>query len=274
VSEIRRKWLSIALISLAGGPLFLLGIRGLADGEPSPHLVEGDCQHCHLSDDPRRENSTTLVTDAGTICIECHRFDPTLSHPSGLVVNRDLPADFPLDWAGRLTCTTCHYMHRRNRPDLTGYLLRSETLGRAFCLRCHEEGSGVGMERHASYLDRSHLESSGAALKHALLDDASIQCLGCHDGSIARTGPVSVPKPSMGVWQHQSIGLSHPIGVEYPVAGYRADRYVPTGALDPRLKLFDGKLGCATCHGPYSTERHGLVMSNERSRLCLSCHLK
>jgi predicted CXXCH cytochrome family protein len=36
--------------------------------------------------------------------------------------------------------------------------------------------------------------------------------------------------------------------------------------------LFDGNLGCGSCHSAYSKEPHLLVMNNRGSKLCLSCH--
>jgi predicted CXXCH cytochrome family protein len=43
---------------------------------------------------------------------------------------------------------------------------------------------------------------------------------------------------------------------------------------DGRIKLPDGRIQCTTCHDPHNTQRHAgmLVISNDRSRLCLACH--
>jgi predicted CXXCH cytochrome family protein len=46
----------------------------------------------------------------------------------------------------------------------------------------------------------------------------------------------------------------------------------PESALDRRVRLFDRRVGCGSCHSPYAEGRALLVMSNVRSRLCLSCH--
>ena len=66
----------------------------------------------------------------------------------------------------------------------------------------------------------------------------------------------------------------HPVGVRYRRdAGRRSGSpLVPLDAVDPRIRLFDDRVGCGSCHSPYSTRDDQLVMSNERSRLCLSCH--
>ena len=47
---------------------------------------------------------------------------------------------------------------------------------------------------------------------------------------------------------------------------------MPPATLGRRIRLFDGKAGCRSCRNLYSVEKKLLVMSNERSGLCLSCH--
>jgi predicted CXXCH cytochrome family protein len=42
--------------------------------------------------------------------------------------------------------------------------------------------------------------------------------------------------------------------------------------IDSRIKLFDNRVGCTSCHSPFSGEAKLLVMSNRNSNLCLSCH--
>ena len=42
--------------------------------------------------------------------------------------------------------------------------------------------------------------------------------------------------------------------------------------LDKRIRLFNGKVGCGSCHNPYSKNAKFLVIETEGGRLCLSCH--
>ncbi|MBI5970861.1 MAG: hypothetical protein HY884_06875, partial [Deltaproteobacteria bacterium] len=44
--------------------------------------------------------------------------------------------------------------------------------------------------------------------------------------------------------------------------------------LPKQIKLFGGKIGCATCHDPFSKGHSRLVISNRKSALCLACHRK
>jgi predicted CXXCH cytochrome family protein len=256
--------------------MILATLAGLMSGqnEETPHSGGGQCSTCHLNDPEQAKRQgidLLMLEDIDTICMRCHEVKPTLSHPSNVMASQKPPETFPLDWAGRITCVTCHYTHRGIRPDVTGYIIRGEQVGRSLCQRCH--GSGFDQASHAASLDKSHLASAEPqAGARALLDEISLQCLGCHDGTVARTKSAGLAG-SKGAWQHSQIGLSHPIGVEYPPSR-NPKQYHPQGLLDSRIQLFEGKLGCATCHGPYSSEKHGLVMSNDRSALCLTCHIK
>lgn len=89
------------------------------------------------------------------------------------------------------------------------------------------------------------------------LDPISYQCVSCHDGSIA-----------------PATRYSHPVGIEYPMYSTYISHFVSRGALNRRIILIDGKVGCLSCHNPLNPGRNHLVMSNDRSRLCLSCHMK
>ena len=66
--------------------------------------------------------------------------------------------------------------------------------------------------------------------------------------------------------------------------------YSKMASLDPAIRLIDGRIGCGTCHVPYTEANHQtlsnersafpsvpdplLVMDNRRSELCLECHIK
>ncbi|MCA9285954.1 MAG: hypothetical protein KDA22_12095, partial [Phycisphaerales bacterium] len=106
------------------------------------------------------------------------------------------------------------------------------------------------------------------------LDAESVSCVGCHDGSVAFDATFGLPTGQHARVAAQSMGNSHPIGVPY-----RTPDDWPSGAglrsrfeLDRRLRLFDDRLGCGTCHSVYSSRERLLVMSNDRSAMCLSCH--
>jgi predicted CXXCH cytochrome family protein len=149
--------------------------------------------------------------------------------------------------------------------------------GRDLCLPCHTPHQvGVPPPR----LD--HRPSATLPLRpyqtvNVELTGWSLLCLGCHDGV---TAPDVYASPhaisvagQLGDARLGTRGLrSHPVGITYPVA---TEGYYAAAALDAvGLPLDDGRIQCTTCHDAHNTHRHPhmLRMSNEGSRLCLTCH--
>lgn len=246
-----RRWLILAVVL---GPL--LASADLP-GKPT-HNFEGKCNECHLSlSEPK-----IFVRDIDYLCDGCH---PSLglSHPSGIRPRSALPAGFPLDWNGRMTCATCHDVHG-NR----GSLLRTDRRGRLFCSLCHATLPGV----HGDAQQPAHTGSRAVRRGfeegrfQGSVDRASLDCLACHDAMTARPAATRI---GAGVYSHDG-GSSHPIGMDYRRMSPR--KYVPASMLDPSLVLFDGRVGCGTCHNVYSKEKYYLAVNNRRSALCFKCH--
>jgi predicted CXXCH cytochrome family protein len=127
---------------------------------------------------------------------------------------------------------------------------------------------------HRPVMDKSHGFAHFEVLDQSTnLDPLSLACLDCHDDSAS-------PKTTLGsgVWRHTTsgIGLTHPIGVDYSVATIAKTSYVPEEKLDKRLRLFNGKIGCCTCHDPYASQGNTLVIGAHGNfqGLCLACHTK
>lgn len=174
-----------------------------------------------------------------------------------------------------MTCITCHETHKEgkgaeNPKELMG-LLRGHSQGRAFCLVCHSQEVLGASWRHSLVIGYAHEpdryeETSGGSP----VDRYSVECLSCHDGVISKLNTAVVLKS--GSFQH-GIGLTHPVGVEYPRFG-REDEFKPVDALPQGIRLFGGKVGCLSCHDPYTGRKGLLSMDNRRSALCLACHNK
>ena len=150
---------------------------------------------------------------------------------------------------------------------------------RDLCLPCHTQhitaaqapllvGKQAGAKSIASYNTQA-----------GHLDAASLVCLSCHDGTVARDVWAGAHAMS---WDDLSVGglapgrtrlTNHPVGVRYP-DGERSYQSAASVTSDGRMKLPDGRIQCTTCHDPHNTNRHPgmLVISNDRSRLCLTCH--
>ncbi len=105
----------------------------------------------------------------------------------------------------------------------------------------------------------------------------SLVCLGCHDGTVA-TSTIGTAHAMLSFERDgfesadQFMGRDHPIGIPYP-----ADprQYRPLVAVEKSgIRLPDGRLECVSCHDPHGATDHLLIMSNRRSALCLTCHVK
>lgn len=161
------------------------------------------------------------------------------------------------------------------KHDFTG----EGRVARDLCLPCHTphitaSQAPLRINRPAAGQPLPSYQTPGSDL-----NSASLLCLSCHDGVIAPDVYASAHGTN---WSDQAgTGLapgrnrltSHPVGIKYPSA---AAKYNSPEAVmaDGRIKLPLGRIQCTTCHDPHNTHRHNglLVISNDRSRLCLSCH--
>lgn len=250
--------------------------------ERNPHdFDETECVLCHQGD-PSSPNSLAR-SQTSLVCRNCHVdiFESGFMHPYDVKPEKvQIPRDFPLSSSGLITCSTCHNVHS---SYMTAYgiktsFLRREEKGRAFCASCHTQRSLSGDVGHEFMLGEAHFQSKYISSTIGYeIDKTSKNCISCHDGSYASSVSIST-----GVWGHSSnyrnkrLGRKHPIGINYEQARLRSGRktdLMPMSIVDPRIQFFDGKIGCGSCHNPYSSIENDLVMSNRRSALCFACHL-
>jgi predicted CXXCH cytochrome family protein len=236
------------------------------------HDFEGRCQDCHLSDPNNSEVKMVFVNDISILCLLCHDDIKESSHPVAIKPTIEIPADFPLDWKGEITCSTCHTTHKGSYGE---FKLRVASIGEPFCKSCHI-GLYEGADMHKTTIEAAHVGSRYTVGNLTIaLDELSLKCLVCHDASIAKDGLIK--RIGAGSFRHdRDIGLSHPIGVSYidVSTGEYGGAYRKVEELRPEIILFDGMVGCGSCHNPYSKGHFELVMSNEKSALCLACHIK
>jgi len=212
---------------------------------------------CHLVDEDEKIFEDIFVKEIDSQCKDCHEY-LGLSHPTGMRPTMNIPEDFPLNSQGRVTCATCHKIHGDNV-----YLLNGGMTGKAFCYLCHSEGlesvhAGVGADAHSVSKDE-------VVDIDILLDELSIRCMSCHDSTIGKEAHIGLGT------QDREGGGSHPIGVDYMEA-YSKGGFAPPSVLNDNLRLFNGKVGCGTCHNSYSKEPFELTINNNGSALCLECH--
>jgi formate-dependent nitrite reductase cytochrome c552 subunit len=139
--------------------------------------------------------------------------------------------------------------------------ITAEALLRAICPQSQEV-------RIVEVFERSFFETADGLAEGR---DDSAACMECHDGTTAKAVVLNGNDPN--AWNRladTAMGYdmprdNHPVNVPYLdfAAGF-----VPRSRLDPSLRLKDGQVVCGTCH-PF-----GAQLPNDRSRLCLSCHVK
>ncbi|MBF0420640.1 MAG: cytochrome c3 family protein [Magnetococcales bacterium] len=248
----------VLLLPIAIVFLFL----GMA-GTTGVHIANTPCVTCHVAKEVTAANAAVLVASQEKLCGTCHAQAILLSHPSGFVPNRPLPKEYPLDWKGDLTCSSCHSVH-----GTQARLMRTTVSGAPFCLACHNKEFFEKMpDQGASLAGAGHLDAKNTPVT-LHLDPFSLQCMGCHDEKADRN---QVGIDSLGLMRHKSSSINHPIGKSYQAAtsygGYR-----PVDQLPKSIVLPNGKISCISCHVGYSKEHGGLVVPKKHSELCLVCH--
>ena len=255
------------------------------------HHFQLPCDACHesqlpvstLQPDP---NIGQVKGDINRLCTSsgCHNFDPIMSHPVGVVAPGGMQSGMPLDNNSRITCLTCHNKPKSlNDPEHTdirsGRLLQKPQ-GTEFCAGCHMKMNGpLLIQSHWQFSTRAHLGPTGPQFGEYAdferftgdIDSESRTCLSCHD-DISITIPAYSPTGRR-TGQRLKGMTDHPIGMDYrQVASRRAEcfSFLPTD--NQRTRLFDGRVGCGSCHSLYAKTKTHLVAPFEGSILCRKCH--
>lgn len=222
----------------------------------------------------------TLSRPVTSLCAECHEqilsdgyMHPLNVRPEHMII----PSDMPLSRSGEINCVTCHDVHSDYLTPYGArtYFLRRQEKGKAFCSICH---SGLELNRgHKASLGEAHFRSQYIVTNTSQeIDSMSRNCISCHDGTYATSVSILA-----GEWKHGNEFMrhdkgSHPIGINYEAVrinrGRRTD-LKPISQVDFRIRFFNGKVGCGSCHDPYSRIEKQLVMSDENSKLCFACHI-
>ncbi|MCB1887118.1 MAG: cytochrome c3 family protein [Rhodocyclaceae bacterium] len=249
--------------ALVAGALGGLGLWVTAQMPGSDPLAERDCGGCHVSSgsvDPARAGVLRASQEA--LCTACHGRAAVASHPTGVQPSMAPVADYPLDWKGELTCSSCHHIHGTHGE------MRGERRRREFCLACHDDGFFERMaDGGRSLVVSAHLESSSLAGAEALLDPFSAQCMDCH----GERGDGAIQLGSSAVSRHGASGVNHPVGVAYE-KGVRFGGFRAQAALDPSIELPGGLVSCISCHRGYSQEHGAIRRAPRNGGLCLECH--
>jgi predicted CXXCH cytochrome family protein len=248
--------------------------------ENQPHAFR-ECSSCHVSENPAGAIARRMTAPITMLCGRCHEdvFSEGYMHPVDVRPTLvTVPADMPLSLSGEITCGTCHDIHSDYFTPYGAptHFLRRQEQEKAFCMICHKNLEALSRGHEAS-LGEAHFRSQYIVLDAAQdIDPMSKNCISCHDGTYASSATIKA-----GAWTHQRSFISndrgsHPIGMNYEAARTSRGRKTdlkPMSAVDRRIRFFNGKVGCGSCHDPYSAIRKRLVMSDENSKLCYSCHI-
>ncbi|MBK8165591.1 MAG: hypothetical protein IPK64_06415 [bacterium] len=251
---------SLALLLLLTGSAASAGpLR--ADGT-RPH--EGiSCALCHGRTAARAETAAMPGTPdpQSRACRECHRAvnRPAAGVGTALGFHADAAAD----------CVGCHLFHDAGRVRTAAGDLRSgdARLARAtagHCAACHTDGAPLGnlSPAHRAAAELYHRDAS-------LLADQSPSeaCLNCHAAGTSSPWLLETGNQVQTFSPH----ATHPLGIEV-VAGSGHDERTIREHLDERLRLFEGRLECQTCHNLTAATPDLLVAFEQPYDLCLGCH--
>lgn len=245
-------------------PLLLLILGSAAwlhaKSQPSMHPLNTNCANCHLAGaNTNTSNASKLIASQEKLCSGCHKDALEMSHVTGFTpaAQQKIPAAYPLDWKGDLTCSTCHDIHSDQ-----SHKLRGTARGQQLCLACHKQEFFDNMADGGISILQSGHTGAVRARNWDNLDQYSLQCLGCHSDN----GEVQVDTNQ--IVRHD---VNHPIGRNY-AAAMAVGGYKPVNQLSKKILLPNGMISCISCHEGYSKNHGKLVMSTTNSTLCFECH--
>lgn len=205
-------------------------------------------------------------------------------------------------------------------PAFNGFnLTYAEGVEDRICVFCHtphggqlntplwnRDISGLQLKTYSHYdsVTLSSVVNNGDS--NRTVNNESLLCLSCHDGSIAvgdlvnasngtpdtATAFISAfdtdPGPVIGAVLGNSsltneLSDDHPISFSYSaVQALKPTEFVDAVSVDPDLRLYGAadRLECGTCHDPHVDYTANpeytpfLAMPNAGSALCLACHIK
>jgi len=124
----------------------------------------------------------------------------------------------------------------------------------------HNDGVITSIDR-AKIAEPDRLPTVIVPYKQDALDVFSLECLSCHDGTMAN-------EAHFAFGSGKPIGNSHPIGVVLPDTKAFLHPFPGSNVI-----LIKGRVSCVTCHDIEAPGDH-LAMNNANSALCFSCHQK
>lgn len=240
-----------------------------------------ECSICHT--DGSSSMSGEAYASLTAKCMTCHTtlYEKGYMHPVDITPMKvRVPFDFPLSPTGTITCATCHDVHT-DQETPTGQkssFLRRFEKGKRFCDICHGNADAMSSGGHQAVFRQAHFDSKKVDTDDLgqEIDSMSRNCLSCHDGSLGSSVTLNA-----GSWSHSQDFLNHDSGGMHPIGmryrdiadNKRKAMLKPMEQVDKRIRFFDdGKVGCGSCHDPYSSLPNQLVIEDAGNKLCFACH--
>lgn len=260
--------------------LILMPQLCLADMPDNPHHFQMSCSSCHsMSDNNETVGQLLIEVDQACGISSCHDVSSPANHPVGVIADERSSSELPLDDKGKITCITCH----DELNNYSGDLLR-ETSSGDLCVSCHYGKGNNGMElTHWQFTNKAHLEGKNFGNLEEVetagigIDLESYTCLSCHDDK-----SVVIPAENESAFEKAQRWRSmsdHPIGMDYARKALRKSLYYNDPLmLDKGIRLFNGRMGCGSCHNLYSNNKNNLAIPTDSQgndgKLCLQCHIR
>jgi hypothetical protein len=275
--------ISSFIISLAHGDNFASFASPQSGANISLHHFDLPCQTCHDAglnsynlNRNSKKDSPPLKEEINKLCTlsGCHVLNQAFSHPVGIRPKGQIPADMRLDDYSRITCLTCHE-DASSLPNSFGLneIDSERSLNmpteRNFCAKCHMKlGGTLVQQSHWRFSGKAHLVSMSRQTEYSDsaefiggLDTESRTCLSCHTDI---SGVMGLENKT-----------DHPIGMNYSnIAKQNTKDFKYPLNYDTGIRLFDGQMGCGSCHSLYNRTPNNLVARYERGILCKICHNK
>ena len=192
-------------------------------------------------------------SDYGNACIYCHippdeeNAEPRPGQIAGWNRIRPISTNYEL-------YDSPSFDSRANRPSDISLL----------CLSCHDGTMAVDRVVHTPKTWNSGDDMS-LHMKLSATDDLN-SCGKCHDGSVAHNMKIK----AIGT----DLGDDHPISIRYAgldmnIAGFKT--VDSSSGFKNGVKLFDGKIECATCHDIHNPDAP-MLLRTAGETLCATCH--
>jgi predicted CXXCH cytochrome family protein len=256
------KRMTTALVATLFWSLTATCLAGGSAAVPADDPHAGiSCAKCHLGT-AARTLATSTAGDAdprSRTCRTCHR---SLNGRSSAAAALGFHA------GDRADCAGCHVFHQAGRlKSAVGEVRLEAGLQQAVsshCAGCHVEGAPLAAMTGA-HRTAAILYHQGAGI---LAEQTPSQgCLNCHAAGAANAWQSRTVEERLVFSEH----ATHPLGVAV-VPGSGQDERRIRERIDPRLRLFDGRIECQTCHSLTASTPDLLVGFDTPRDLCLGCH--